>query len=195
MLSFWKPTREAIDRYLAAQQAVAHNYAEVGATRAQPPTRGYNIDRYAVHLGHGAACYERAVAAVRGLHMWDFDWLELCWPTTPIREGALLATLTRQMGVWFLNACRILYVLDEERRYGFGYGTVTGHVESGEERFLVEWRADDSVWYEILAFSRPAHWLLYLGYPYARYVQRCFGADSLQGMSRAVTLPPGGLVG
>lgn len=43
-------------------------------------------------------------------------------------------------------------------RFGFAYGTLPGHVESGEERFQIEWhRSDDSVWYDILAFSRPNH--------------------------------------
>ncbi len=51
-------------------------------------------------------------------------------------------------------------------RFGFAYGTLPGHVESGEERFLVEWdRGDDAVWYDILAFSRPNHVLTRLGYP------------------------------
>jgi alpha-ketoglutarate-dependent taurine dioxygenase len=41
------------------------------------------------------------------------------------------------------------------RRFAFAYGTLAEHAESGEERFQVEWREDDSVWYDILAFSRP----------------------------------------
>jgi uncharacterized protein (UPF0548 family) len=187
MRSFWKPDNESIDRWLEAQQQRPLNYPEVGATRDQPPARGYNIDRYEIQLGSGQEAYTRAVAAIRGLHMWDFDWIQLCWPTTPIAAGSILATLTRQLGLWFLNACRIVYVLDEPRRFGFAYGTVQGHVEAGEERFLVEWRADDTVWYEILAFSRPAHWLLRLGYPFARRLQRRFGADSLQAIAQAVS--------
>jgi uncharacterized protein (UPF0548 family) len=189
MLSLRKPTRERIDRWLEEQKGLPLNYPEVGATRDGLPSRGYQVDRHAVQLGQGSAAYERAVAAVRGLHMWDFEWIQLCWPTTPVAVGAVLATLTRQLGVWFLNPCRIVYVVDEGpsgRRFGFAFGTVTGHIERGEERFTVEWRADDSVWYEVLAFSRPAHFLLNLGYPYARRVQKCFGADSLRGMVKAV---------
>ena len=56
-----------------------------------------------------------------------------------------------------VNACRVVYVVDEEepiQRYGFAYGTLPDHAETGEERFLVEWnRASGEVWYDILAFS------------------------------------------
>jgi uncharacterized protein (UPF0548 family) len=93
--------------------------------------------------------------------------------------------------VWSLNACRIVYVLEEEgssrRRYGFAFGTLPGHVEQGEERFTVEWhRADDSVFYEVFAFARPAHPLVKAGPPFVRLVQRRFAADSLQSMVAAV---------
>lgn len=67
----------------------------------------------------------------------------------------------RAIGLWWLNACRIVYVVDESgpiSRFGLAYGTLPGHVERGEERFMIEWnRGDNSVWYDILAFSRPNH--------------------------------------
>jgi uncharacterized protein (UPF0548 family) len=48
-------------------------------------------------------------------------------------------------------------VVDEDgpvSRYGFAYGTLADHGESGEERFTVEWnRSSDKVFYDILAFS------------------------------------------
>ena len=72
-------------------------------------------------------------------------------------------------------------------KFGFAYGTLPGHVESGEERFLVEWdRGDDGVWYDILAFSRPNHILTRLGYPVVRRLQKRFGRDSAASMLRAV---------
>ena len=70
-----------------------------------------------------------------------------------------MAVIARRLGLWWLNACRIVYVVDEPgpvSRYGFAYGTLPDHAGSGEERFLVEWdRASGEVWYDILAFSRP----------------------------------------
>ena len=101
-----------------------------------------------------------------------------------------MAVIARQLGLWWLNACRIVYVVDEPgpiSRYGFAYGTLPDHAGTGEERFLVEWdRASGEVWYDILAFSRP-HWLLTrLGYPYVRRVQKRFGRESAAAMLKAV---------
>lgn len=57
-------------------------------------------------------------------------------------------------------------------RRGFAYGTLPGHPECGEERFCVEWRDDDTVALNIVAFSRPATWWARAGAPVARLVQR-----------------------
>ena len=98
--------------------------------------------------------------------------------------------VARIFGVWWLNACRIVYAVSEEgpvNRFGFAYGTLPEHPESGEERFTVEWhQADDSVWYDILAFSRPHHVLARLGYPYVRRLQKRFARDSAAAMVRAI---------
>jgi hypothetical protein len=79
-----------------------------------------------------------------------------------------MGVLGRHFGLWSLNACRIVYVIEEEasllKCYGFAFGTLPGHVERGEERFTVEWhRAYDSVFYEVFAFARPAHPLARVG--------------------------------
>ena len=58
--------------------------------------------------------------------------------------------------------------------------------ESGEERFTVAWHEDDAVWYDILAFSRPNHFLARLGYPLVRRLQKRFARDSAAAMKRAV---------
>jgi uncharacterized protein (UPF0548 family) len=90
-------------------------------------------------------------------------------------------------GLWSLNACRIVYVVKEQRRFGFAYGTLPAHAESGEERFTVEWRQEDnSVWYDILAFSRPRELLSRLGCPFVRKLQKRFARESAVAMLRAV---------
>ena len=72
-------------------------------------------------------------------------------------------------------------------RFGFAYGTLPEHAESGEERFLIEWdRAGGGVWYDILAFSRPRHILTRLGYPFARAMQKRFGQQSAAAMKAIV---------
>jgi len=69
---------------------------------------------------------------------------------------------------------RVVYVLDEPDRKGFAYGTLPGHPENGEEAFIVERDADDSVWLRITAFSRPANWFFWLGYPVLRLSQEFY---------------------
>ena len=72
-------------------------------------------------------------------------------------------------------------------RFGFAYGTLPGHVESGEERFLIEWdHATDIVWFDILAFSRPRHYLVRLNRRRARAMQKRFAVESTAAMQRYV---------
>ena len=104
-----------------------------------------------------------------------------------------MGVLDRHFGLWSLNACRIVYVIEEEasllKRYGFAFGTLPGHVERGEECFTVEWhRADDSVSYEVFAFARPVHPLAKVGLPFVRLIQRRFAAASLWAMAEAVNV-------
>jgi uncharacterized protein (UPF0548 family) len=117
-------------------------------------------------------------------------WLE-AWPSdTPIHCGQKVSVLARAFGIWPLNFCRIVHVIDEKgpiHKFGFAYGTLDDHVERGEERFLIEWhQSDDRVWYDIRAFSRPKHILAWLGYPLVRRTQRQFGQESTSAMLRAV---------
>lgn len=70
-------------------------------------------------------------------------------------------------------------------RFGFGYVTLPGHVECGEDRFVVEWaQSDDSVWYDILDFSRPHHVLAGIGYQVAPRLQKKFARDSAAAIQR-----------
>jgi uncharacterized protein (UPF0548 family) len=123
-------------------------------------------------------------------------WVEACPADTPLRVGEVVAVVASVLGVWWVNACRVVYLVDEDgpvSRFGFAYGTLPGHAESGEERFLVEWdRAASTVWYDILAFSRPRHPLARLGYPLTRRTQRRFARDSAAAMRRAVGGNPDG---
>ena len=100
-----------------------------------------------------------------------------------------MAVLARVFGAWWVNACRIIYVLDEQepvRRVGFAYGTLPDHVEKGEERFSIEWSSDDRVWYDIRSFSQPNFWMTRLAYPLTRRLQHRFVVDSKRAMARIV---------
>jgi uncharacterized protein (UPF0548 family) len=148
------------------------------------------VDRTRIKLGEGARTFAAAKAALGRWEHFRLGWVETWPPETPIQAGQVVAVIARRVGLWWLNACRIVYVVDEEgpvQRYGFAYGTLPEHAESGEERFTVEWHeADDAVWYDILAFSRPQQLLARLGYPLARRLQKRFARDSAAAMRRAV---------
>ena len=189
MFRLTRPTSQDIEAFVAAQSAHSFSYAEVGATRDTPPS-GYTIDHNRVRLGSGAATFDRASAALREWCMTSVGWSTVYPRTAPIEAGTDVAAVTRHFGFWSMNACRIVYVLDEAdsvhgdvRRAGFAYGTLVDHGERGEERFTVDWqRSDDSVWYDLFAFSRPAHPLAQLGYPLARHLQRRFAIYSKRAM-------------
>ena len=85
--------------------------------------------------------------------MFNLGWVQLCWPSTPIAVGATVGVLVHVLRLWSLNACRVVYTLDEEgevKLFGFAYGTLPDHAERGEERFSIQWeRRNDSVWYDL----------------------------------------------
>lgn len=189
MLSLRKPSDESIRRFLTEQAVLNFSYSAVGATATTPPA-GFVVDRTRIKLGEGESVFLAAKVAFKRWEQFRLGWVEAWSPDTPIQTGAVIAVMGRAIGLWWLNSCRIVYVVDELgpiSKFGFAYGTLPGHVESGEERFLIEWdRCNNSVWYDILAFSRPNHFLTHLGYPVVRRTQKRFGRDSAASMLRAV---------
>lgn len=186
MFTLRKPSRQLLHDLHDRHREAAFNYSEVGQTRSSPPP-GYVVDHNRSELGAGAETFARARQALEAWRMFQLAWLEPCWPEAKIAEGELVGTLARLGGVcWTANVCRISYVLDEPLRFGFGYGTLRGHLLHGEERFLVEQRADGSVWFDILAFSRPARLRARVGYPVVRRFQRRFAREAKEAMRRAV---------
>jgi uncharacterized protein (UPF0548 family) len=189
MFSLRKPPVESIRHFLKKQALLDFNYPAVGATATSAPA-GYVTDRTRIELGAGESIFLAAKAALQRWEHFRLGWVEP-WPSdTPIQTGEVVAIMAWAAGLWTLNCCRIVYVVDESspiRNFGFAYGTLPGHVESGEELFQIEWDQNtNSVWYDILAFSRPNHFLTRLAYPLVRHTQKRFGRDSAAAMFRAV---------
>lgn len=189
MFLLTRPNSEQIDKFLRQRESDRFTYPSVAATREPSPPAGYDIDHNRQLLGTGLATLERAKQALREWRMFDVPGLELFYPSTPIEPGQNVALLARHLGFYSLNSCRIVYVIDEQDRFGFAYGTLTEHAESGEERFTVEFHSGtDEVWYDIFAFSRPGSIFVKLGYPYGRYRQKQFTVGSKAAMKRAMGL-------
>jgi uncharacterized protein (UPF0548 family) len=124
--------------------------------------------------------------------MFQLPWVRLRMPDGPPEPGRIVAFASRQWGVWAVNVCRVVYVVDDDdgtvARYGFGYGTVRPHAVAGEERFIVTWdRRSDEVSFGIWKFSRPAHLLVRWAGPLGRMVQRRFDRHALRAMRQAVS--------
>jgi uncharacterized protein (UPF0548 family) len=180
-----RPSLGAIEAFLTAQRKQTFSYPEVGATRRQTPP-GYTIDHNRVCLGRGAEIFRRATELLNDWRMFDLGWVEVFPKSMRIESDATVAVLVHHFGIWSLNAARVIYVLEEARRYGFAYGTLQDHAEQGEERFSIEWSSDDSVWYDLFAFSRPRQWQARIGRPISRMLQKRFAADSKASMTKAI---------
>lgn len=191
MFRYRKPSDEDVAHFISSQQELSFSYPQAGATQGQPENvpRGYIVDHNRVKLGEGEDTYRRAASALRSWHQFELGWVTIVPRGKPVQVGTTVAVLAKVFGFWSLNAARIVYVINEsgseKARFGFAYGTLPDHVERGEERFTVEWCADDSVWYDIYAFSRPKHPLVRAGFPIARVLQKRFVRDSLAVMKLA----------
>jgi uncharacterized protein (UPF0548 family) len=186
-----RPSNEQIRAFLAAQRDRSVTYPYVGVS-GNPAPGAYTTDHNRIKLGNGPATFQKAIGAIKRWEMFNIGWVELCWPDAAIETGSVVAVLAHHLGCWSLNACRIAGVIEEggeKRRYGFIYGTLPDHAERGQEQFTIEWRRDDdTVWYDILAYSRPNALLSRLGYPVTRLLQKRFARDSMSAMVRSVSL-------
>jgi uncharacterized protein (UPF0548 family) len=188
MFLLHKPSEARISTFISSQRDLPFSYPQVGATRAKAPA-GFVLDQTRGRLGQGENTYRAAILALKSWKQFDLGWVRIVPPETELVVDAVVAVQAKAFGFWSLNACRVVYLIEEDTRFkatfGFAYGTLPDHVESGEERFRVEWHRDDSVWYDIYAFSRPQHQLVKWARPLARMLQKRFARDSLSAMVAA----------
>jgi uncharacterized protein (UPF0548 family) len=171
-----RPSDAGLSRLVAELAGAAFTYDEVGATaRPGDLPAGYHQVRASRVVGCGDAAFRAAVAGVRGWRLHRGQGFLVAPEQPPIEVGtvvAVAAPVLPAVPVHVVAACRIAWVVDEPDRFGFGYGTLPIHPESGEEAFVVERdAATGDVRLEIVAFSRPRHPLVRLGGPVARWQQ------------------------
>lgn len=145
-------------------------YTEIGATRGPLPRGFHHVERR-VDIGSGRDGFDRAASALMGWDMHRGAGLRVNASTPTAEVGS---TVAMSLG-WIRIPCRVVYVVAEQNRVGFAYGTLAGHPEQGEECFVVEFdETDDKVYVDIRAFSRPGRWFVKLGGPLGRVAQRVF---------------------
>jgi uncharacterized protein (UPF0548 family) len=161
-------TNERLDALLDAARRATFSYDPPGATRdpgAAPS--GYRLSQSRRTLGASSA-FE---AAARGVRTWQMH--KGAGATVVPEAFGVGETVLVVMGLGPLEIvapCRIVYVVDEPNRFGFAYGTLPGHPESGEEAFIVE-TSEGRTTFSVTSLSRPAELLARLAGPAGRLVQ------------------------
>ena len=163
-------------------------YPEAGATRDGRLPRGYHRLHHRMPVADTPEAFDRAREAVLTFAMHRGAGARIravpvsgAWSSGRRGEpedigperAAPGVRLTVTLGP-FTVPCQVVYVIDEPDRAGFGYGTLPGHQESGEEAFHVERDATGRVWLRVTAFSRPARWPTILAGPLAVAMQHGF---------------------
>ncbi|MEW2544345.1 DUF1990 domain-containing protein [Streptomyces sp. NPDC047002] len=149
-------------------------YPEVGATRLGPLPEGYRHLHHTARIGRGRAVFDAAGAAVTTWRMHRATGVRVRADSPWARPGALVEL---SLGVGPLRGaarCEVVWTAYERGRTGFGYGTLPGHPESGEESFVVDLREDGSVWFTVMAFSRHGRWFTRACGPLVRLLQRAY---------------------
>ena len=182
-----RPTKSEIKMFIEESSDLPLSYRPVGLAKESPP--GFNADVASAVVGRGADAFARAQRALDEWRHFDLGWVELFPHGASTKPGTVVAVLARHLGLWSLNGCRVVYGLGDEDgwQFGFAYGTLTNHIEMGEESFEVAMARDtEEVTYRIRAVSKPRAVLARIGYPYARISQSRFRRDSIASLKRAI---------
>ena len=181
-----RPSMTDIERFLDRSRTLPLSYGPTGIVKHASDVD--RVDEQVVAIGHGEADFDRARIALAGLKQFDIGWVETFPKHAAIETGTVVAVLIRHLGFWSLNGARLLYRVggrDDQATFGFAYGTLTNHAESGEELFEVLLdRPRGDVLYRIRAVSWPQSALAWFGQPMVRLLQGRFRRDSAAAMKR-----------
>ncbi|MEU0126313.1 DUF1990 domain-containing protein [Streptomyces sp. NPDC006289] len=149
-------------------------YPEVGATRLGPLPDGYDHLRHRAAVGRGRTDFEAAGAAVTEWRMHRAAGARVNASAERAAAGVAVE-VSAGLGRLRVEApCEVVWTAYERDRTGFAYGTRAGHPECGEESFVVELTEDGTVWFSVVAFSRPASWYARLAGPLVPLAQRWY---------------------
>lgn len=152
-------------------------YAEHGWSQRHRAPEGYRIARHRIAVGTGEQAY---TALAEGIMTWQLHRLAglRVDPATPRAAAGVRMASRFGLGPLRLRIpCEVVWAEEDlrsegRRRTGFGYGTLPGHPERGEESFVAVLEPDGSVRFELFAFSRHANWFFRAGAPVATACQR-----------------------
>jgi uncharacterized protein (UPF0548 family) len=159
---------------------LALTYDAIGMTKAPTERSRYQLDRVSTPIGS----FDRAVASLREWGAHRAAKARIAPRDAAIEVGQNVVVAFPMPLVTVIAPCRIVWVVDESDAFGFGYGTLRGHPEEGEESFVVR-RGLDGNRFEICALSRPATFASRLGAPLARRIQQRVTSRYLMGIRDA----------
>jgi uncharacterized protein (UPF0548 family) len=77
-----------------------------------------------------------------------------------VGENETVILLLRAAGLWAPAPCRVIYVVDQADQFGFAYGTLPGHPETGEVAFMVARTVPrGSIFASHRSLAASIHWL------------------------------------
>jgi uncharacterized protein (UPF0548 family) len=162
-------------------------YPDVGATRSGEMPAGYRQLRARARVGAGPRVFAAAARGLRDFDMQRRAGLAVHTRATRVEPGvqASFGFGVGRLRLW--APCEVVWVVDEPDRYGYATGTLAGHPQSGEEAFEVSLE-DDTVWFDVRVFSRPARWYTRLGGPASLLMQDFVMSRYRQALQRLATL-------
>jgi uncharacterized protein (UPF0548 family) len=182
-----RPNDAHLHTILSRSRDFSPTYEPVGATQTGEWPVGYRRDEYTTGLGSGKDVWDRAVLGLRQWVAHTGAGAEVVPADAALNVGETVLVLLRAGPFHVVAPCRIVYVIDEARQFGFGYGTLPGHPEEGEESFVLRAASDGQVRFAVTAFSHPAETITKLGSPVARVIQRRVTTGYLDAMRHFVS--------
>ncbi|WP_285240193.1 DUF1990 family protein [Arthrobacter sp. G.S.26] len=168
------------------------DYPGVGGTEHGVAPAGYHQVLKEVRLGSGQDLYRHVAAGILSWELQRRAGLRVRADVPTVRPGARVVS-GFGVGPFRINApCEVVWVREavpggSPQSAGFGYGTLPGHPERGEESFEVLIDAAGAVHLRIRAFSKPANWFYTAGAVVAGAAQRYVTARYIEGAKALAT--------
>jgi uncharacterized protein (UPF0548 family) len=141
--------------------------------------------------------YEQSLQLGDGPDRWAFASAEVMSWGVKRRSGFTIDAETVSDGdrLWLVahlgplsirEPVQVVGVVNTADRRGFAYGTLSGHPVSGEEAFLVEQRADGTVWLTLRSLTLPGKGLWRMAFPLALLAQHRYRRRYLRALAGAI---------
>ncbi|KAE8709475.1 UPF0548 protein [Hibiscus syriacus] len=144
-------------------------------------------------VGSGFETYEKGKTALQNWRHFGLD-RAFVDSKTPIKSGEKFCVCLKEFLPWVMMPLQVVCVKENIRAktkktvasFGFGSGTLQGHLLAGKERFSIELDENDQVWYRVISFSKPARFISFVGYPYVQLRQTYFAHQSVNAVLKHI---------